>query len=190
MACRRGYERYLDLKDELDEEDREEQERLRELPASEQQEGGRVELSDTKVESSRKDDDFVDRITVVKEESHEMLYVLLDRALAAFQDDVFVLDLIARSPGTVFCYFAILNYAQGLQKIANAVKRDKNRVRSAVNIGRNDIMPLHFACMHKSFAAGRVLVEIGASVNPRLPEYLTGLCSTSLHLLLENVKHR
>ena len=32
-----------------------------------------------------------------------------------FQDDVFVLDLIAGSPGTIFCYFAILNYAQGLQ---------------------------------------------------------------------------
>ena len=59
-----------------------------------------------------------------------------------------------------------------------------------MNLGRNDILPLHLACVHKSFAAGRVLVEIGASVNPRLPEYLTGLCSTPMHLLLENVKHR
>ena len=32
VACRKGYERYLDLKDELDEEDREEQARRRELP--------------------------------------------------------------------------------------------------------------------------------------------------------------
>ena len=101
-----------------------------------------------------------------------------------------------------------------MQKIANAVKRDKDRVRTAVKMGRNDILPLHLACAHKSFAAGRVLVEIldprdeldggeesaeerkerarqrRAAVNPRLPEYLFGLCSTPLHLLLENVKPR
>ena len=169
MACRRGYERYLDLRDELDEEDREEQARRRDLPAPEEQDGGQ---GDTKAESSRRDENFVDRITAVKEESHEMLYVLLDRALTSFQvrelsstfriqlnflhysgdvlvklfiqemiddshwnlveriagswsssnmyqtyfqDDMFVLDLIAGSPGTIFCYFAILNYAQGLQ---------------------------------------------------------------------------
>ena len=128
--------------------------------------------------------------------------------LITTQDDVFVLDLMAGSPGTVFCYFAILNYAQGLQKIANAVRRDRDRVRSAVNLGRTDILPLHLACAHKSFAAGRVLVEIldlkdeldgedeeerarrRAAVNPRLPEYLFGLGSTPLHLLLENVKQR
>ena len=98
-----------------------------------------------------------------------------------------------------------------MQKIANAVRRDKDRVRTAVKMGRNDILPLHLACAHKSFAAGRVLVEIldprdeldggeasaeerarlrRAAVNPRLPEYLFGLCSTPLHLLLENVKPR
>ena len=102
-----------------------------------------------------------------------------------------------------------------MQKIANAVKRDRDRVRTAVKMGRNDILPLHLACAHKSFAAGRVLVEIlnprdeldgggeseaesaeerarlrRAAVNPRLPEYLFGLCSTPLHLLLENVKPR
>ena len=82
MACRRGYERYLDLRDELDEEDREEQARRRDLPAPEEQDGGQ---GDTKAESSRRDENFVDRITAVKEESHEMLYVLLDRALTSFQ---------------------------------------------------------------------------------------------------------
>ena len=96
-----------------------------------------------------------------------------------------------------------------LQKIANAIKRDKDRVRTAVQMGRNDILPLHLACAHKSFAAGRVLVEIlnprdeidggesaeerarllRAAVNPRLPEYFE-LRSTPLHLLLENAKPR
>ena len=82
MACRRGYERYLDLKDELDEEDRDEQARRRDLPAPEEHDGGQ---GDTKAESSRRDDECVDRITAVKEESHEMLYVLLDRALTSYQ---------------------------------------------------------------------------------------------------------
>ena len=70
------------------------------------------------------------RITAVKEEAHELLGALLERALApSFLDDVFVLDRIARSPGTVFCYFAILNYAEGLRKIAESVRRDRSVVR-------------------------------------------------------------
>ena len=51
----------------------------------EDEDGVRGDLSDAKAESSRRDDECVDRITAVKEESHEMLYVLLDRALTSFQ---------------------------------------------------------------------------------------------------------
>ena len=87
MACRAGYQRYLDLKDQLEAEDAAEQARRRELPAPIQQDGKRQsDVSNLEAESSkRRDDDCVARITAVKEESHEMLYILLDRALADFQ---------------------------------------------------------------------------------------------------------
>ena len=51
-------------------------------------------MSNLEAESSkRRDDDCVARITAVKEESHEMLYILLDRALADYQGRYSVLSL-------------------------------------------------------------------------------------------------
>ena len=95
VACRAGYQRYLDLKDQLEAEDAAEQARRRELPAPIQQDGKRQsDVSNLEAESSkRRDDDCVARITAVKEESHEMLYILLDRALADYQGRYSVLSL-------------------------------------------------------------------------------------------------
>ena len=94
VACRAGYQRYLDLKDQLEAEDAAEQARRRELPAPIQQVGNRQsDASNLEAESSkRRDDDCVARITAVKEESHEMLYILLDRALADYQGRYSVLS--------------------------------------------------------------------------------------------------
>ena len=129
-------------------------------------------------------DKYVNKIREAKSMGHHFLEMTLDN----FPEEIWVDS--GEPPGTIFGYFAILNYWQGLQKIKEKYsnRSQLEQLKNTLNNGQFQKSPLHLACVHKSFRAAQELIMMGASANLRL-EDKNGFRSTPLQLLLKDVKH-